>query len=211
MFGHDAHACTPMAEVYNLAIMVSGYDMRPRGDLLRLERQPGFPNEDLTDNNADWLSFHLSRTGEGDAVGLELQQHMRMLHLTAHNALRVSQAEVRYTPGEYRAFCMGFATLELINAMVNPKLYDDTRAILNAWSMLVSPPDNGELDMYNRMTSWIHRYGNVYGVLTIVGAHQGETGPEIQSRVIGAQIACELQADPVADVEEFLKNPTPNN
>lgn len=158
-----------------------------------IKRQPDFPNEDLANENIALMEFYLKEMHEATTHARILAESMRPLHLTAHHALQLSGIEVKYTPEEYEAFCKGFAALEYISIMVNPRHIREQLVAKNVHTLLTATDILPELNMATRRDAWIGMYPNVNEVLVNSSVAQGETMPQLYSRTIGAQVACELQ------------------
>ena len=158
-----------------------------------IRHQPDFPNEDLKDANVPLMEFYLKEMHEAKAHAHFLAESMRPLHLTAHYALQQAGVEVQYTPQEYEAFCKGFAALEYISLMVNPRYIREQLIVKNVHTLLTSSGAIPEIEIADRREAWIDMYPNIHEVVVNTGVADGETMPQLHSRAIGAQIASELQ------------------
>lgn len=155
--------------------------------------QPDFPNEDLHEHNVPLIEFYLQEMHEPRTHATFLKESMRPLHLTAHHALQLSGVEVVYDPDEYDAFCNGFAAFEYISLLVNPRHIREQLIVKNVHMLLTANDIIPELDMADRRQAWMDMYPNVTGVITNETIAHAETLPQLYSRAIGAQIACEMQ------------------
>lgn len=158
-----------------------------------IERQPNFPNEDLTDSNVDHVRYYLSEIHDDAAYANFLRDSLRMLHQTGHQALQICGVEVDYSEAEYFAFCEGFAAFEYVSTLVNPRLYDGNIAVANARELLVKNADFADLELANHHAAWFQTHPNTHGVIINAGAEKGETMKQLQVMGMGAQIACEFQ------------------
>lgn len=158
-----------------------------------LQRQPNFPNEDLQDGNVNMVEYYLEEIQGSQAHAEHLRESLRMVHITAHEALRLCGIEVEYSQQEYDTFCKGFASFEYMSLLVNPRELNGAALIQNTKELLINPGDNADVGIAERRENWIKVFPNVYGLVVDAGARQGDSFPQLQSRTIGAQIACELQ------------------
>jgi len=158
-----------------------------------IKRQPDFPNEDLTENNAAQIEYYLQHERGESAYVNYLKESLRMVHITGHQALEILGIEVDYSEKEYDAFCSGFAALEYAAQLVNPRLIDGSLAVKRTKSLLVDGADFADLEIADRFAVWESTHPNTYGVIVDAGASQGETMKQLHARAIGAQIAYEFQ------------------
>lgn len=158
-----------------------------------IKPQPDFPNEDLANENVAFVDYFLKERTEARSYAQSLESTMRPLHLTAHYALELVGVNVAYTPEEYTAFCKGFASFEYMSLLVTRRHVAEQLFARNALMLLTGEAVIPEIDMATRRAAWIDLYPNVNDVVLKGSVVDGETMPQLYSRAMGAQIACELQ------------------
>lgn len=158
-----------------------------------IRRQPDFPNEDLSKENIPFMEYYLKEMHESKSHARHLEETLRPLHLTAHHALQLSGIEVVYSPEEYESFCKGFAALEYISLIVNPRHVREQLVVQNVHTLLTATGIIPEIEMADRRAAWVDMYPNVNEVVVTSSVADEETLPQLYSRAIGAQVACELQ------------------
>lgn len=165
-----------------------------------LSPQPDFPASDLTDTNAELLPHLLNDNPGIESQARHLQNYQHALYKTAYNALRFSDYPADDSLQEYQAFTRGFATFEAISSVIRPAfVYDTSYASFKVQLSLIEPGAFVDVELAKRYKAWPEERPRIYDVVTKVGAKQGETFNQIRSRIIGAQIAFELQR-PILDV-----------
>lgn len=169
--------------------------MSIRANLLTLERQPGFPNEDLSPRNAELMAFYLGRNPEGRAFAEHLAASMVGVYSMARHALIARGIGMTENPQEYRAFRQGFAEFDTMALLVNPRVYSGTIAVRKAYELLVAPGDFADFELMERSKIWADKYPNVHDVMVTVGSERDETMTALHARITGAQVACELQTE----------------
>lgn len=195
---------------------------RPNGNLIRLELQPDFPNEDLTDNNASMLAYQLQSEAGLLAQSEQLQQHQRYVHLIADRALKFLGIKTDYAEEELFSFSHGFASFETISDVVRPphvydmhlarqrveQLFVDTRDFfdieIEEFNRAMDegrdpqPPSRDrpapELELANRHGILPEHFPNTYDVIVGIGEARHETTSQLQIRTAGAQLAYSLQS-----------------
>jgi hypothetical protein len=161
---------------------------------LHIETQSNFPASDLTDANAEVLPYVLGDKSGINSHAKYLRDYQQPLYSVAYSALRFSDKPADYSTDEYRAFTRGFATFEAIASVVRPvAIYDTAHAALIAQWNLMQYGSFADVELARRSKNWPDERPNVHDVVIIMGERRGETIKQLHARVIGAQIAFELQ------------------
>lgn len=158
-----------------------------------IQPQPAFPVEDLHDDNVPWARYYLTETPASGAFAEAAGEHLRLVHLAAHNSLVGLKRKLGYTPEEYGSFCAGYAAFDLISNLVNPQFqarYFPTDKVTQAFL----DPESTELFLGARHELWQTIYPNIDRVMLGVGLQQRETDAQLHTRTIGAHVAWELQS-----------------
>lgn len=170
--------------------------------LYALERQPDFPDCDLTERNASVLPHVLEKAGvEGYARFLEKhQQSIYSLSVQALEILGIKPVTSidDFSPEEYRSFTEGFATFEAFQMAVQQKRYDEHRAIQRAHMLYIVSEPIADLELSQRVGHWLEERPNTEAALIETGDMKGESLEQLRARTLGAQIAFELQR-PILD------------
>lgn len=195
----------------------------PISHIIKLQLQPDFPQEDLSDDNVEMLDFQLSKDEGLTAYAEQLQHHQRQIHLIADRALKVLGIKTRYAEGELFAFSHGFASFETINDLVHPprlynmqlarsrveQLFVDTRSFFEIEfeelqrsldenrDMLPVSHDRPapELELANRHNILPNNHPNTYGVILKLGETRDESMAQLQARTAGAALAYSFQTE----------------
>jgi len=171
-----------------------------RPKFIILEAQPDFPGEDLSAQNADMLGLHYLRETAGlDAETDRLFDHQRALFELAQLALWVRGVKIADAPKEYRSFTAGFATYELVQTLVTGAAYNTDLAVMRADLHLVNSNTAPFAEIAERNALWHLERPNLHQAITSAGEAREETTHQLEARVIGAQLAFELQR-PIFDV-----------
>lgn len=162
--------------------------------LIVLEAQPDFPAEDLSAHNADMLGMYYLR----HTIGLETEaerlfDHQRALFEVAQLSLWLRNIIIDDAPKEYRSFTHGFAAYELVQALVTGAAYNTGLAVMRADLHLINSNNASFVEIAERSVFWPFERPNLYQAITISGKAREETETQLQARVIGAQLAFELQ------------------
>ncbi|HEY8992665.1 MAG TPA: hypothetical protein VIM37_02335 [Candidatus Microsaccharimonas sp.] len=160
--------------------------------IIVLEQQPDFPGEDLSENNADMLRYYLRSEGGLDTEVARLYEHQRVLFEMARLTLWLRNIEIDDAPKDYQSFTHGFASYELIQSVVTGTTYDTARAAQRANKYLITN-QAPEIDAAQRSAAWPFERPNLYGAIATSGEARGETMKQLHARVVGAQLAFELQ------------------
>jgi len=171
-----------------------------RPKFIVLETQPDFPGEDLSAQNADMLGLHYLR----ETAGLEgeterLFDHQRALFELAQLALWVRGVKIDDAPKEYHSFTGGFAAYELVQTLVTGAAYNTDLAVMRADLHLINSNTAAFVGIAERNALWPLERPNLYQAITSAGEAREETEHQLEARVIGAQLAFELQR-PLFDV-----------
>lgn len=161
---------------------------------IALRTQPDFPAEDLSENNADILGIHYLR----HTMGLEqeaerLFEHQRALFELARFSLWLRDVQVEDAPSEYRSFTHGFASYELIQTLVTGAAYNTGLAVMRADLHLINSNNAPIVEIAERNVLWPFERPYLYQAITAGGEARAETPSQLHARVIGAQLAFELQ------------------
>ena len=172
--------------------------MNPSASLLQsLERQPDFPDCDLTEKNASVLPHVLEMAGvEGYARFLE--RHQQALYALSVQALGILGIKPvtsidSFSPEEYRSFTEGFAIFEAFQMAVQQKRYDENKAIQRAHMLYIVAEPVADLEFSQRIGHWLAERPNTETALIETGDIKGESLEQLRARTLGAQIAFELQ------------------
>lgn len=188
---------------------------------IHYEMQPDFPEVDLTENNAQLLSFQLRQETGIDGHVQQLQHHQRQIHLISNRALNMLGIKTRFAEEELYSFSHGFATFETISDMVHPpRVYNIQQAAGKVAQMFVDTRDffeieleelnaavsegrdiipvqrdkfAPELELANHQGVLSEQFPNTYGVIVGVGASRAETMAQLHTRTAGAILAYLLQ------------------
>lgn len=159
-----------------------------------LHSQPNFPKEDLSNSNANYISYFL-RKGESHPYAEHLKESLRPVHITGHQALEICGISIDYAQREYDAFCEGFAAFEYALTLVRPTLYDGDTAVRQTKQLFIDGADLADLELADKYKLWQKLNPNTYGVILNAGIREGETIKQLHARSIGASIASALQDD----------------
>lgn len=171
--------------------------------LQAIERQPDFPDCDLTERNASVLPHVLEKAGiEGYARFLE--HHQQSIYTLSVQALEILGIKPvtsidDFSPEEYRSFTEGFATFEAFQMAVQQKRYDENRAIQRTQLLYVVSEPIADLELSQRVGHWLVERPNTEAALVETGDMKGESLEQLRARTLGAQIAFELQR-PLFDI-----------
>jgi len=165
-----------------------------RRKLIVLETQPDFPAEDLSEQNADILGLHYLQ----HTVGLEgeaerLFEHQRAMFELAQLALWVRNIRIDDAPREYRSFTQGFAAYELVQSLVTGAAYNTELAVMRADLHLINSNNPPFAEIAERSVFWPFERPNLYQAISTAGEARAESEAQLHARMIGAQIAFELQ------------------
>jgi hypothetical protein len=158
-----------------------------------LNRQPNFPNEDLSEANMPMIEHYLQRDAGVESRAEHSKALLRQIHVTAHEALRHCGVALDYTPEEYAAFCNGFASYEYVSLLVNPRVISGAVLINNVRYILTDKGDLTDIELSERFDGWAKSYPNLREVVLDAGIQKGETMQQLQTRLVGLQIATELE------------------
>ncbi|HEY8886437.1 MAG TPA: hypothetical protein VIM31_02995 [Candidatus Microsaccharimonas sp.] len=159
-----------------------------------LEAQPDFPGEDLSTSNAEMMGTYYLRHTEGlDGEAERLFEHQRALFELAQLALWLRNIRIDDAPKEYRSFTQGFAAYELVQSLVTGAAYNTGLAVMRADLHLINSNNAPFAEVAERTVLWPFERPNLYQAITTAGEARAETESQLHSRVIGAQLAFELQ------------------
>jgi hypothetical protein len=162
--------------------------------LIVLETQPDFPGQDLSSNNAEILGTYYLRHIIGlEAEAERLFEHQRALFEVAQLSLWMRNIVIDNAPKEYRSFTGGFAAYELVQAMVTGLAYDTDLAVMQADLRLINSTNAPFVEIAERSVLWPFERPNLYQAISASGEARSENEAQLQARVIGAQMAFELQ------------------
>lgn len=165
---------------------------------ITLEKQPDFPDRDLTDANAEMIGdYYLPETQSVAIEAERLSEHQRALFqsLIGVLALRESEVQIEDEPQAYRAFTLGFASYEFIQLLVTESAYDTSKAAVRLQSLYTGPET---ISFSERVPLWPDRRPNIYRTVIKQGLDSDEPNEILQARALGAQVAFELQ-QPILD------------
>ena len=166
--------------------------------LIRFETQPDFPVVDLSDSNTEMLATYiLPQAGGVEQYARDLHPHHQGL---AYLALTYKGKSEGYTlpPDEAEAFSRGFAAFEYVSMAVHPRVYDGSLAVHQAHLTLVTGGYFTDMELADRSDAWMDARPNVVDLMSRVSLLRAETAGQLSARLIGAQVACELQLPLVA-------------
>lgn len=89
-------------------------------EITKLEIQPSFPSEDLTDKNTELIRHALSHDFGLDIHANRLTKDHSHLYATTVRALELINVRIKPGPNTLHSFSHGFAGLEVISDMVHP-------------------------------------------------------------------------------------------
>ena len=165
---------------------------------ITLEKQPDFPDRDLTDANADIIGdYYLPET---QAVALEakrLAEYQRPFFEAIIGVLAMRQASIQIPnePDSYRGFTLGFASYEFMQLLVTESPYDVAKAATRLQSLYTG---SETISLTERVEIWPDKRPNIYRTIVKQGLDSDEPNELLQARALGAQVAFELQ-QPILD------------
>lgn len=163
--------------------------------LIHFQEQPRFPHEDLTPNNAAYLSHHLS-LGAGRLVMRDMlfdSQHglyRVALDTEPHGELRVEDSQE-----SYMAFTSGFSLYRsIVKATQTARAESLMDGAAAAQDLLIHrSPDIAAMKLGHVHTRWQDKQPNAFGV--IADAHKELPGNNQHAASMGAAVAYRLSFD----------------
>lgn len=176
------------------------FDKMPDLSFLVLEEQPDFPETDLTEHNADLLgTFILPHQAGVETHATFLEHTQQGLYVVALGALQLDGETRDLNKADYRSFCRGFASFEYISLLMRtPAAYDVERASNNVFTLYIEPGHFVNFEIGQRTAPLEASKPNVFRAITDAGEIQNETRSQLKARILGAQVACELQSPQAA-------------
>lgn len=160
--------------------------------LIVLENQPSFPDEDLSETNAAYVSHDLTTNQSERSHGASFETNLVPLFRLGHEALQMNALPSEDSRVSYDAFCGGFAASEFAMALVRPRLYDGTRAV-EATGELLRSGVTAPITLADQYRDWLDTHANTFGVIADVSIARGDTIKQTQARSIGACTAMIFQ------------------
>lgn len=160
--------------------------------LMVIESQPEFPDEDLSEANAAYLSHDLTTNQAERAHAASFETNLVPLFRLGHEALQMNALPSEDSRISYDAFCDGFAASEFAMAFVRPRLYDGIRAV-EATHELIRSGVTASISLADQYRDWLDTHINTFGVIADVSIARGDTIKQTQARAIGACTAMIFQ------------------
>ena len=160
--------------------------------LLVIESQRDFPDEDLSEANALYLSHELVANQSEQAHAASFDTHLVPLFRLGHEALQMSELPSEDSRASYETFCDGFAASEFAMTFVRPTMYDGTRAV-QATSELLRGGVAASNILANNYQDWLSTHANMFGVIADISVAREDTIKQTQSRAMGACAAMLFQ------------------
>lgn len=157
-----------------------------------MESQPAFPDEDLSETNAAFMSHDLTTNLSERAYATSFETNLVPIFRLGHEALQIRELPSEDSRASYDAFCDGFAASEFVMASVRRRIYDGTRAVEATGELLRSGTAAAKI-LSQQYQSWLDTHINTFGVIADVSIARGDTIKQTQARSIGACTAMIFQ------------------